>query len=105
MTLTLGILRGVLDFYKQGPHTWTQGVWARDANGNPVRSLQEAAVCHCLFSAVIRETNRHLGTHYVTASVRRALREQLERDGEIVTNITLWNDDKDRWHGDVLSLL
>ena len=63
------------------PDKWTQGLAARDANGDSVYSSAPEAVCWCLEGAickVFRETNRPWSKPYF--KMKRALTRVLKDD-------------------------
>ena len=85
------ILRGVADLFET-PGTWTQGAWARDANGVPlVRPLDSEAVCWCLLGAIRRVRGPAISD--AEDEAREAVRDVLRRrTGLLDVAIGDWND-------------
>lgn len=79
---------------------WTKGAFARDAVGSSVRSVDPAAVCHCLIGGTLKVTGG--AEDYLTTVVR--LDRQVQREGRF-HNIAQFNDHPDTTHADVLALL
>lgn len=77
------------------PSKWTQGVMARDAQGNEVSPQDENAICFCLLGALEKcnyEHKQHL--------LYRVLRVEYDE-----YSIVSFNDSPRRTHEEVLNLL
>lgn len=93
---TLDILRGTRELLAT-PERWTQGVTARDADGQPIPPNCEGAVSFCLVGGV-RKTCGLFGVYkwrYVLA-----IEETLG-----ITSLGSWNDEPERTHAEILSAL
>ncbi len=79
------------------PERWTQGAFARSADGAKVPNITEdSAVCWCLLGGV----GKVYGDGPAYASVLRALRDALSD-----TALSRWNDSHGRTHKDILDLV
>ncbi len=76
--------------------TWTQGVNARDIDGNEVDEYNSNAVCWCLSAAI--------EICYFGSDKFYEFREQIAKDLK-VEFIHLWNDEEKRTFKDVRNLI
>jgi len=82
------------------PERWTQGAFARAANGNPIGCLTDNATCFCSSGAILR------GAPNCYDHIRAAAFDTLEwamgvrQDSD--ENIATFNDAEGRTHAEVL---
>jgi hypothetical protein len=80
------------------PESWTQGTWARSANGSELpREKRDRAKSYCQMGATFTACS-NLGVGGKVAE--RCL--LLLRDAEQTENLAEWNDAFERKHGEVL---
>lgn len=77
------------------PDKWTKGEMAKDADGFPVFSTQDSAVCWCLLGAI----NRACGIDANRVVIFNKL------GFKKINELTDWNDAPERTHSDVLARL
>lgn len=80
------------------PKRWTQGSYARDADGNPLSYRHPDAVCLCLDGAVIEIAGDTEGARYTEMQAHL----EAQNDGNNYAN---FNDAEDTTHADVLAFL
>ena len=80
------------------PKCWTQGIGARDINGNPVRSLSDAAARWCAMGAIDRCFP--IGTPFM--AIEDTGVHDLLRSATGTHDLTNWNDDPERTHDEVM---
>ena len=90
------ILLRIADEYTVRPDAWTQGVYARDAEGKSVHPTESSAVCYCLAGAAMR----YGGTSANIAIVRNLMERAVGYD-----SLVSWNDAKGRHVGQVIDML
>ncbi|MEE9481805.1 hypothetical protein [Methylobacterium ajmalii] len=97
------------------PEAWTQGVWARDKNGEPIEPTSDGATCFCLHGARRRAVwarremdtalddaiRDRLSAAAVTLFPDRAIGSK-DRPGHKVVG---FNDHPDTTHADVLQVV
>lgn len=80
------------------PEKWTKNLSARDKLRNGVDPASKKAVCWCLYGAIFKcypETRRDKPLSLILTALGIVT----------LTGITLWNDDRNRTHKDVLKLV
>lgn len=99
------ILRGMRAYFDD-PAKWTQGAYARDANGGSTGFANPEATCHCLIGG------RDLIARRLNASDQAAQEARITLLGVISTHqsepcdaVDAWNDAKWRTHADILEVL
>lgn len=72
------ILRAARDQIED-PKNWTQGAFARDANGNEVMSYSDEAVCWCAYGAIRKQTGKAISAESALLSdtAQRMRRKEL----------------------------
>lgn len=97
------------------PEAWTQGVWARDKDGEPIEPVFDGAVCFCLHGA----RRRAVGVkHELNVALSDQIRDRLsaaavtlfpdraigskDRPGHKVVG---FNDHPDTTHADVIQVI
>jgi hypothetical protein len=96
------ILRGVAALFSE-PARWTQGAWARDADGmNLVRAHDSRATCWCLVGAVRKV--RGPGMSAAEGQAIRAIRRVLCPTRQEEQTPAEWNDDSLRTVDEVRSV-
>jgi hypothetical protein len=75
---------------------WTQGTFAKDANGLPVHSLNKDAVCFCL-SGALNKASKSRGWE---GEARGFILECID-----LKSLILYNDDTTRKHSEIVATL
>jgi hypothetical protein len=80
---------------------WTQHVYARDKNGEPVKYLQREAVCFCAQGAIFRAA----GMHSARSQTRGFQAIRLLGQAARWRQVALWNDHPGRRQATVVKTL
>lgn len=85
------------------PKRWTKAAYARDANGQPVRSGDKTAVCFCLSGAIAHcFPNDPHGEQLAWDKVHDVIMAK----GDLgIHGVTGFNDHPDTKHKDILAVL
>lgn len=78
------------------PEKWTQGVYARDADGEELGFCDDSSVCFCVEGAIYTAINRGHSSAVDTAMAA------LMSMSPCIQNLAQWNDAPDRTHADVM---
>mgnify|MGYP001417778115 CR=1 FL=1 len=77
------------------PERWTQGAYAKNADGEPCNSLDDKAVCFCLLGAI----------NYVYGDARSTQIVKKLKNADITINrVGPWNDSQDRTFDEIVDL-
>jgi hypothetical protein len=90
MTAVSATLREIAAELRQYPERWTQGEWARDANGRRPEFTDNEPVCWCVFGFCVREK--------ITEHAMPLLTELAG------TSVPAWNDKPGRTAAEVADL-
>lgn len=78
---------------------WTQGVNARDADGNPTSALDDTATCWCALGAIAHIDDSRRAYLYACALSQQVWAVRRFRD------VPHWNDDPERTQAEVVAAL
>ena len=98
MTTTLDILRHARGLIEQG---WTQGAFARDADGHGVNHRNSRAVCFCGVGAIRRAADDLRMPRRLTAAAWKVL-DDVCPDQELLA--MGWQDEPGRTQSEVLAM-
>lgn len=70
---TLAQLNALIALFSPGPHTWTQGVFARDAFNERIDEGSELATCWCMIGGI----NKTIPSPHQQYPVRNAIQQHL----------------------------